>query len=190
MDVLSQLQAVDTELSAQEKQLTSQLAALQEKIKGIHTVIALYSASEEGSSEPATEVSAPVSAEPEETAAVEKPTESAKPKAKKTTRKKTAKKVSTTSTKKKKDGRTAPWQKYTRPGVKNESLPDAVRLILETQPTKDFKIAEVMDALFKEGMPKNQYLKARNRISNVLSGGVRAGDWHKGERGSYRMTAA
>ena len=89
-----------------------------------------------------------------------------------------------------KHGRTASWQKYTRPGVKNESIPDAVRLILETQPENEFKIADVMTALFKEDMPKNQYLKARNRISNVLSGGVRAGDWFKGARGTYRMTAA
>ena len=94
------------------------------------------------------------------------------------------------TSKKKADGRTASWQKYTRPGVKNESIPDAVKLILETQPKKDFKIAEVMDALFQEGMPKAQYLKARNRISNVLSGGVRAGDWHRGERSTYRLTTA
>ena len=94
------------------------------------------------------------------------------------------------TSKKKTDGRAASWQEYTRPGVKNESIPDAVRLILETQPKKDFKIAEVMDALFQEGMPKAQYLKARNRISNVLSGGVRAGDWHRGERSTYRLTTA
>ena len=94
------------------------------------------------------------------------------------------------ATAKKKDGRAASWQKYTRPGVKNESIPDAVKLILATQPKNDFKIADVMTALFKDDMPKSQYLKARNRISNVLSGGVRAGDWYKGERGTYRMTAA
>jgi hypothetical protein len=95
-----------------------------------------------------------------------------------------------TASAKKVDGRAASWQKYTRPGVKNESIPDAVKLILATQPENDFKIADVMTALFKEEMPKSQYLKARNRISNVLSGGVRAGDWYKGERGTYRMTAA
>lgn len=93
------------------------------------------------------------------------------------------------ATSKKTDGRVASWQKYTRPGVKNESIPDAVRLILETQPEKDFKIAEVMDALFKEGMPKSQYLKARNRVSNVLSGGVRSGDWHRGDKSTYRLKA-
>ncbi|MGC1217091.1 MAG: hypothetical protein WA883_06430, partial [Phormidesmis sp.] len=111
---------------------------------------------------------------------------------KETVEKETASKKTTTkkTTAKKKDGRTASWQKYTRPGVKNESIPDAVRLILETQPENEFKIADVMSALFKDDMPKSQYLKARNRISNVLSGGVRAGDWYKGNRGTYRMTAA
>ena len=111
---------------------------------------------------------------------------------KETAEKETASKKTTTkkTATKKKDGRTASWQKYTRPGVKNESIPDAVRLILETQPENEFKIADVMTALFKDDMPKSQYLKARNRISNVLSGGVRAGDWYKGNRGTYRMTAA
>lgn len=105
-----------------------------------------------------------------------------KPAVNKTAAKKTAAK--------KTDGRAASWQKYTRPGVKNESIPDAVQVILETQPKNEFKIADVMQALFKEDMPRAQYLKARNRISNVLSGGVRAGDWYKGDRGTYRMTEA
>ena len=142
-----------------------------------------------------------------EEAAVEEAPKATKTKATKTTAKKaTAKKAavkkaapkketvakataSKKTTARKKDGRTASWQKYTRPGVKNESIPDAVRLILETQPENEFKIADVMSALFKDDMPKSQYLKARNRISNVLSGGVRAGDWYKGNRGTYRMTA-
>lgn len=164
-------------------------------------------------SEPIVEGTAISLEEPEEgTAAVEEPTvlEAPEPtetktkatKTKKTAQKKTpAKKTATakettakeTTTQKataKKDGRAASWQKYTRPGVKNESIPDAVKLILETQPENDFKIVDVMTALFTEEIPKSQYLKARNRISNVLSGGVRAGDWYKGERGTYRMTAA
>ena len=160
------------------------------------------------------EAATPASDQPDEAAAVEEAPaveeepKATKTKATKTTAKKaTAKKAtvkqatpkkeaaekataSKKTTAKKKDGRTASWQKYTRPGVKNESIPDAVRLILETQPENEFKIADVMSALFKDDMPKSQYLKARNRISNVLSGGVRAGDWYKGNRGTYRMTAA
>ena len=154
------------------------------------------------------EEAAVVEAPAVEEATVEEAPKATKTKATKTTAKKaTAKKAavkkaapkketvakataSKKTTARKKDGRTASWQKYTRPGVKNESIPDAVRLILETQPENEFKIADVMSALFKDDMPKSQYLKARNRISNVLSGGVRAGDWYKGNRGTYRMTAA
>jgi hypothetical protein len=99
-----------------------------------------------------------------------------------------AKTASSKAAAKKKDGRAASWQKYTRPGVKEKSIPEAVRLVLETQPEKSFKIAEVMDALFNETMPKSQHLKARNRISNVLSGGVRSGEWFKGDRGTYRLS--
>lgn len=206
--VLSQLQTVEAELSSQVKELESQLGTTQEKLSGIQTVIEMYS--ETGSpvgtsSEPAVEESESASeestetptAKPEEAPSFEEESVEAKPKGKSrakttTAQKRTAKKKKTTNKKtaKKKDGRAATWQKYTRPGVKDKSIPDAVRIILETQPDKDFKIAEVMDALFQEEMPKNQYLKARNRISNVLSGGVRDGEWFKGQRGAYRMTTA
>ena len=187
--VLPQLREIESDLVTQEETLTARLEALREQLRGVRAVMPMF----EGMSTSTVEAPAPAAEESVETApsaaipSVEKPTpeeaEKPEPKAK-------AKRKQTTSKKKNADGRTASWQKYTRPGVKNESIPDAVKLILETQPKKDFKIAEVMDALFQEGMPKAQYLKARNRISNVLSGGVRAGDWHRGERSTYRMSAA
>lgn len=212
--VLPQLQEIASELAAQEETLTARLTELREQLRGIRAVMPMFSETADTAvesvtaeespplNEPVVEEATVSSDEPEEAPAVEElavseapqPTEkkAATPKkaaAKKAiTQKRTATKKATA--KKKKDGRAASWQKYTRPGVKNESIPDAVKLILETQPEKDFKIAEVMDALFQEDMPKAQYLKARNRISNVLSGGVRAGDWHRGARSTYRMSAA
>lgn len=204
--VLSQLQSVEAELVTQESRLLAQLAAVQEKLNGIRAVIPMFSEVSDSRSEPAKaqalapvaeeKTAVPAVAEPEsklvKTTASKRKTQQKKTnKAKATAKKKTTKtKVAKKKTTVKKDGRTATLQKYTRPGVKNASIPDAVRLILETQPEHEFKIAEVMDALFKETMPKVQYLKARNRISNVLSGGVRAGDWYKGQRGTYRLTDA
>ncbi len=186
--VLPQLREIESDLVTQEEILTARLEELREQLRGVRAVMPMF----EDAAAPTVEAPAPAAEESVETApsaaipSVEEPTpeeaEKPAPKAK-------AKRKQTTS-KKKADGRTASWQKYTRPGVKNESIPDAVKLILETQPKKDFKIAEVMDALFQEGMPKAQYLKARNRISNVLSGGVRAGDWHRGEKSTYRLSAA
>ena len=201
--VLPQLQTIETELASQAKQLEAQLASVHEKLTGIQTVLSMFSETTDTATvteelpsedEPVLEDAAISSDELEEEApvvAAPKATQSKATKVKKAAPKKAAsKKAPAKKTAAKKDGRTASWQKYTRPGVKNESIPDAVRLILATQPENDFKIVEVMDALFKEDMPKDQYLKARNRISNVLSGGVRAGDWYRGERSTYRMTKA
>lgn len=184
--VLPQLQAIASDLATQEETLTAKLQEIREQLRGVRAVMPMFEGAAnstveapEAATNEAAETSLPLDISPVEEPDLEEaeqPATKAKAKRKQATSKKT-------------DGRTASWQKYTRPGVKNESIPDAVRLILETQPKKDFKIAEVMDALFQEGMPKAQYLKARNRISNVLSGGVRAGDWHRGERSTYRLNA-
>ncbi len=180
LTVLPQLQEIESDLAAQEDLLIAHLDEVKAKLKSVRAVMPLFE-----NASPSAEQAAPippVAAKPAK--AVARPSAevpaAAKPPAKAKREKSTAKK---------KDGRAASWQKYTRPGVKNESIPDAVKLILETQPNKNFKIAEVMAALFTEEIPKAQYLKARNRISNVLSGGVRAGDWYRGERSTYCITA-
>ncbi|MGC1306524.1 MAG: hypothetical protein WA885_04785 [Phormidesmis sp.] len=193
--VLPQLQTVEAELASQESQLTAQLEEVRKKLSGIQSVISMFletaDAASVGITENSPSISEDAAIEPddfEEETVIGEQTETEAPQ----TTKKVAQKKKTAKTKasaKKKDGRAASWQKYTCPGVKNQSMPDAVKLILETQPENEFKIADVMDALFEEKMPRAQYLKARNRISNVLSGGVRAGDWYKGDRGTYRMTA-
>lgn len=198
--VLPQLQEISEDLLAQEESLTAQLAEVQEKLKGVRAILPLFggnSSSKNSSSKNSSyteesyteESDDEYDDEPEASAEIEAPdeeTSSAK------TEKKAEKKLKASSSakvSKKKDGRAASWQKYTRPGVKETSIPEAVRLVLETQPDKSFKIAEVMDALFNDSMPKSQHLKARNRISNVLSGGVRSGEWYKGDRGTYRLSA-
>ena len=205
--VLPQLQSVEAELALQESQLTQQLTSVQEKLNGLRAVMPMFlettTTAEELPTADELAVAVPAIAEELEAADEPEPTKAKTTASKKTTQEKktptqkkattkkaAAKETTAKSTTAKKDGRAATWQKYTRPGVKNESIPDAVQLILETQPENEFKIADVMAALFEEKMPRTQYLKARNRISNVLSGGVRAGDWYKGERGTYRMTEA
>ncbi len=191
--VLPQLQSVEAALATQESQLTEQLASVRERLSGIRAVMPMFSS--DSTTKPATAKDLSTADELEaDVPAIEEPSEPTQVKAnasKQTAEKKKPPSQETVAQKKtaaKPDGRAATWQKYTRPGVKNESIPDAVQLILETQPENEFKIADVMNALFQEKMPKAQYLKARNRISNVLSGGVRSGDWYKGQRGTYRMT--
>ena len=213
--VLPQLEEIASALAAQEADLTAQLNAVQEKLNGIRAVLPMFDgATTTAATSPTASATAAVAPDTAESDAPELPKKTTKAKtqktavkktatkkaapekvtaekttAEKTTTKKTATKAkSSKASSKKPDGRAADWQKYARPGVKNQSIPDAVKLVLATQPKKDFKIAEVMEALFKD-MPKAQYLKARNRVSNVLSGGARAGDWQRGDHSTYRMEA-
>ena len=187
--VLPQLEEIISDIAEQESSLEAQLAETKAKLEAIRSVLSLFDGSD---------VAAPAQAAPATSKASEKALEKASEKApsvakstaKSTAKAKTTRKTKTESkgTKAKKDGRAASWQKYTREGVGDQPMPESVRLILATQPSRDFKIAEVMSSLFSDEMPKNQYLKARNRVSNILSGGVRSGDWYKGERGAYRLT--
>jgi len=180
--VLPQLQEVMTSLEAEEAAISTQLAEIQAKREALRAVVSLFEESA-ASSSPTTTTKAKVSTKAKPAAKKSKPAAKAKP----APAAKAPRKTNATS-KKKKDGRAATWQKYTLPGVGDQSMPDAVKLILATKPDEDFKIATVMSGLFKENMPKAQYLKARNRISNILSGGVRDGIWYKGDRGAYRLS--
>ncbi|MEL6351595.1 MAG: hypothetical protein AAFR58_07515 [Cyanobacteria bacterium J06627_28] len=194
--VLSKLEEILAGLTGQEESLSTQLKELSAKREAIRGVIDQFGVADSSTAKPTTTAKKTIAKKTTRKQAAKKTS------AKKTARKQAATKTvsSKTTTKakaakpkaksNKKDGRTATWQKYTLPGVGKHPMPEAVRLILATQPEKDFKIAEVMAGLFKESMPKNQYLKARNRISNILSGGVRDGQWFKGDRGAYRLTAA
>ena len=105
----------------------------------------------------------------------------AKPAATETTAKE--KKTST-----KRSGRTANWQRYVQDNYRKSPLPDVIVGHLQAQPTNVFKIADVMNAVFKEDMPKSHFLKARNRISNILSAGARDGVWYRGRGGTYSMS--
>jgi hypothetical protein len=204
--VLPQLVEAEAQLAAEEAALTQQLAELQEKIKGIQTVIAMFggSAQNNGKSAAATVVAPPVvevAEEEIEEAAEEAPVVAASTKADKTPRSTrgrrtkaapaASKKVAAKATKSapvkagKRGGKASNWQRYVREDFSKTPLPDIVENILKAQPKNSFKIAEVMAEIFPEDMPKAQFLKARNRISNILSAGARSGEWYRGRGGTY-----
>ncbi|MEO0884568.1 MAG: hypothetical protein AAFY54_01365 [Cyanobacteria bacterium J06648_10] len=226
--VLPQLLAVDSELSEQAAVLAARLTELQEKQKGIQTVIAMF---ESGANVDMADLSAVTGTDTKATdtkaKTTAKTTKSTKAAAtKKTAKRKTAKSStakttkakatrgrpakaatkaatkapqkakstkSATATKEKKatgkrSGRTANWQRYVQEDYRKSALPDVIGGVLQAQPTNVFKIADVMSAVFKEDMPKNHFLKARNRISNILSAGARDGVWYRGRGGTYSMS--
>lgn len=217
--VLPQLLEVDSQLSAQTASLEAQLAALQEKRKGIQTVISMFEAG--GGSEAAADTKSRSTAKKTQTkskATKKKPSATKAPKATKTpkaiaensasesksaktrTRKVKATKGKITKgkssktsavTKKsgvKRSGRTANWQKYIQESYSKTALPEVIVGVLKDKPDNIFKIADVMNAVFKEDMPKTHFLKARNRVSNILSAGARDGSWYRGRNGTYSVS--
>ena len=216
--VLPQLLEVDSKLLAQTAALESQLTQLQEKRKGIRTVIAMFESGSIPQGEElaavslvdVTDESVPAEAAKPAAKAVATKTGAAKVKATERTKAKTAKSKETkpkatrgrsakakaeepaaaAGTKKtgKRSGRTANWQKYVQDSYSKAPLPDVIVGVLQAQPNTIFKIADVMTAVFKEDMPQNHFLKARNRVSNILSAGARDGDWYRGRGGTYSVS--
>lgn len=211
--VLPQLLEVDSALSAQASTLEAQLDALQEKRKGIQTVLEMF----ESGNVPAAEVATMAKATSKKTPAKAKSTaasrESAKATKAKTAKTATKSTVAKSATEKKtkvkatrgrpakakspagakatagkRSGRTANWQKYVQDSYSKAPLPDVIVGVLQAQPNNIFKIADVMSAVFKEDMPKTHFLKARNRVSNILSAGARDGDWFRGRGGTYSVS--
>ena len=188
--VLSQLSAVEDDLSQQVESLESELAKIKERRDGLRTVIEMFDgdAGAISSPPPATpkrRVGRPPgrkkAAEKKATAKAVEPAAEKKTTAKQT---KTGKKKG----RKKKDGRAANWQKYVQSDYKDIALPESVSSILRAQPSEIFTIADVMTAIFREEMPRTSYLKARNRISNILSAGARDGTWYRGRNGRYSQS--
>jgi hypothetical protein len=243
--VLPQLLEVDSELSVQASDLELQLIELQEKRKGIQTVIAMFESgvapqladiavitgTENRTSKRLAPKVAPKApkiaklakaANAKSTRTVAKvtakkaPEKAAKEEAKapksksatkvkatrgrpakvstKVTAKVTAKATKAVTLKKQpmtganRSGRTANWQRYVQDSYSKAPLPDVIVGVLQAQPSNIFKIADVMSAVFKEDMPKSHFLKARNRVSNILSAGARDGDWFRGRGGTYSVS--
>lgn len=199
--VLPQLIEAEAQLAAEEAALSEQLAEIQEKIKGIQTVISMFDGGGGIISTGDVATASTVAATEEPAAKVKvtpavttktkgrgrpKKTETA---SKGTTKKKTAAKK-TTATKAKGRGKASNWQGYIREDFSKTPLPDIVENILKAQPKSVFKIAAVMSEIFPDDMPKNHFLKARNRISNILSAGARSGEWHRGRGGTYSCSKA
>lgn len=191
--VLSQLVSVESDLAEQIEQIETQLSQLQTKRQGLLTVIDLFG---EGGKKQSVAASKPAAATRTKKVAKKAP---AKGTSRKTTQAKRTKTTRATATasktktkakpgRKKKDGRAAKWQRHVQTQYRDLALPESVSSVLRSQPSEIFTIAEVMSSIFKESMPRTDYLKARNRISNILSAGARDGTWYKGRNGRYSLS--
>ena len=190
--VLSQLVSVEADLAEQAESLESQLSQIQARREGLMTVIDMFQGGEEGAAAAAAASASTATEEKTTRRSVGRPpgSKTTRKTASKTTKKKPGRKAkaATGATRKKKDGRAADWQKYVQPEYRDIALPEAVSSVLRSSPSEVFKIADVMSSIFIEDVPRNQFLKARNRISNILSAGARDGTWYRGRNGRYSQS--
>ena len=213
-NVLDQLKEVESQLASQIEELSGQLSATEKQREGLKTVIEMFQTGGgvNGAAASVTEILtnavASVSTPEPEAAPAKKPgkrrgrkpgSTKAAAKAKVATKTKTTAKATKAAAKavkaapaakaarKPRAGKSPNWQRYVQDPFRKTPLPDVVANILKAQPDEAFKIAEVMEAIFKSDMPKATFLKARNRVSNILSAGARTSEWYRGRGGKYSM---
>lgn len=215
---VAKLLEADTELATQELQLSAQLQSIQEKRKSLKTVIDLFAPTDTATATPiATPPETPVAEESAEVVAqqAEPPAEdvvtpevdtsktdttldaeaTAAPATQKRQTKKSSssasKKQSTKSLPKKNPSKEVEtWHEYLRDEFSNATLATAVSQVMQRQPHQVLEIAAIVDAIFVDEIPPQVRSKARERVSNVLSVGVKKDKWYRGGAGSYSMFKA
>ncbi|MBX2865382.1 MAG: hypothetical protein KTR27_17665 [Leptolyngbyaceae cyanobacterium MAG.088] len=213
-NVLDQLKEVESQLASQVQTLSEQLSAAEKQREGLQTVINMFQStgSANGVAANVTEILTSAASAVAESKPAEAPAKKTgkrrgrKPAAKTVTKTKTATKAKATkatkatkvkkapapapakAARKPRGGKSPNWQRYVQDPFRKTPLPDVVANILKAQPNESFKIAEVMEAIFKSDMPKATFLKARNRVSNILSAGARTNEWFRGRGGKYSMS--
>lgn len=203
---IAKLLEVDTELATQEAQLSAQLLSIQEKRRSLKTVIDLFAPTDTATTTPiATPAQTPVATEQAEPIAQDVLTLLEQPKTDTTAESEaqavpdtpkrqaknnsapTSKKQSAKSPPKKTSEQLETWNQYLRDEFNNATLSQAVSEVMQRQPEQVLKIAAIVDAIFVDEIPQGVRSKARERVSNVLSVGVKKGKWYRGEAGSYSM---
>lgn len=213
---VTKLLEVDAELATTEAQLNAQLQSLQEKRKSLKTVIDLFTPTDITTTPIATPTQTPVAeaeaevaeeqaestaedvAEPEldtsstDTTANDE-TPAVPPTLKRQARKNSApagKKPSAKSLPKKANKEQETWQQYLRDEFSNTTLATAVSQVMQRYSGQVLEIAAIVDVIFVDAIPRDVRSKARERVSNVLSVGVKKEKWYRGGSGSYSMSEA
>lgn len=213
---VAKLLEVDTELATQEAQLSAQLQSIQEKRQSLKTVIDLFAPTDTITATPiATPLETPVALEGSEVEEIVEPiaqtvatpeldtsktdtTADANAPAVPATQKQQVKKNPSPASKKQsaksKSQKTSKeletWSDYLRDEFSDATLSQAVSQVMQRQPKQVLETAAIVDAIFVDAIPPQVRSKARERVSNVLSVGVKKEKWYRGGAGSYSMSKA
>jgi hypothetical protein len=207
---VAKLLEVDTELATQETQLSAQLGSIQEKRRSLKTVVDLFATPDTATATPiATPPETPVAEEQAEVA-----DEQAEPTAQdvttpeldasksdttadapalpatphRQTKKNSApasKKQSAKSKSQNPSKELETWSDYLRDEFSDATLSQAVSQVMQRHPKQVLETAAILDAIFVNEIPPKVRSKARERVSNILSVGVKKDKWYRGATGSY-----
>ncbi len=216
--VSSKLLEVDSDLATQEGHLAAQLEALQEKRKSLQTVIHMFSsdnglalsasaadlangfisaslpttapsfADEVESADDADEMSSKSKATRKPKAAKDSASEKGMASSRKLGRKLGRQPRETSSATSKSSKKSVDWQPYVRQEFRDRSLPQAVLAVLEQHPGETVEVPNIISTIFVDDIPKQARLSARDRLSNVLSVGLRTQKWYRGRTGHYSVS--
>ncbi len=216
---VTKLLEVDAELATQEALLNAQLQSIQEKRLSLKTVVDLFAPTTDTTTAtpiatleqtPVAEAEAEVTEKQVEPTAQNEATpeldtskidttvdvetlavpDTQKLQAKKNSSPASKKQSAKSLPKKKTSEELETWQQYLRDEFSNATLATAVSEVMQRQPEQVLEIAAIVDAIFVDAIPSQVRSKARERVSNVLSVGVKKQKWYRGEAGSYSMSKA
>ncbi|WP_190682372.1 hypothetical protein [Leptolyngbya sp. FACHB-671] len=80
------------------------------------------------------------------------------------------------------------WQHYIRKEFAKLSLPQAVASVIQSQPEAVLGVPEIVNMLFVDATPQAARNDARNRVSNVLSIGLKNDKWYRAKKGQYSLS--
>ena len=215
---VAKLLEADAELATTEAQLNAQLQSIQEKRRSLKTVIDLFAPTDTTTATPiATPPETPVAEESAEVVAQQaEPTaqdvvtleadqsetdatadteastvpDPQKRQTKKNSVPASQKPSAKSLPKKKTNEEQDTWQQYLRSEFSNATLSQAVSEVMQRQPKHVLETTAIVDAIFVDEIPPQVRSKARERVSNVLSVGVKKEKWYRGEAGSYSISKA
>ena len=200
--MVAQLLEIDTDLAAQEVELTLQLQSIQEKRHSLKNVINLFPPVDNATP---TSVTTPTpvvedvaditeAATPELDEVTTDTTEAAPQPSKRQGKRNLSPSNSKPSKKaapaKEITKEVAIWQQYLRDEFVPDNLSVAVFDVMQQQPEEVLEITAILDAIFVAETPKDVRSTARERVSNVLSVGAKKGKWYRGKLGKYSMSKA
>ncbi len=200
---LSKLLEVEANLAAQAAALTAQLEAVQEKRRSLQTVIGMFTPTGSsavlveqqlktaaveinGQLEPAAELFLePLSAASTAEYTSEVTTDDQPEASEELQHSGSRRQAARVNKAHKTTGRSKGWQHYVRQEFAKLSLPEAVSSVLQRQSDEILEVPEIVSSLFADEIPQAVRSEARNRVSNVLSIGLKNNKWYRGKKGQY-----